>query len=250
MDEKQPLTMPVRESAPPKARRVYKAAGVGDGQDARSTVLLDGKPALTPLRVPLASSSRALADAVAAEWEAQDLHVDPETMPLTRLLATEIDRIAAQREAVVAGLLAYVDSDSVCYRAAHPADLRERQRVQWQPVLDWLLRDYDIALVSVEGLMPAAQSPDVAPRMRLVLEGMTDAQLTAFQAAAALANSLALSFALVYRRLSATEVFAAAFLDELYQVEKWGEDDLARDRRRRIAGDFAAIERYLALSHV
>lgn len=238
----------MRESAPPKPRRVYKAVGVGQGEGGAYTVLLDGKTALTPSRASLASTSHPLAEAVAAEWNAQDPHVDPETMPLTRLLATQIDRIAPQREGVIASLLTYVDADTLCFRAQHPTDLRERQQRQWQPALDWLEREHGIALVSTEGLMPPKQAPDTSLRIRRSLEQLNDTQLTAFQAAASLASSLALSFALIHRHLSAADVFTAAFLDELYQVEKWGEDELARDRRQRIAGDLQAIERYLDLS--
>ena len=152
------------------------------------------------------------------------------------------------RPAVIASLLSYVDADSICYRASHPADLRARQNELWQPVVDWISRQHDIALTSVDGLMPAAQPPQVASTLRRVLEAMDDTALTAFQAAAAHTSSLALALGLVCRRLTAADVFAAAFLDEMYQVEKWGEDDLARDRRQRIARDIDAIERYLALS--
>jgi chaperone required for assembly of F1-ATPase len=246
MDKDKPL--PVRESARPKPRRVYKAVSIGQGEGRTHAVLLDGKPAFTPSRAPLAAESRPLAEAVAAEWDAQDPHVDPETMPLTRLLATAIDRIAPQREAVIASLLSYVDADTICFRAQHPADLRERQDRLWQPVTDWLRREHGIALTYVVGLMPAEQTPDTRTRIRRALEQLDDTELTAFQAAAALASSLALGFALVHRQLSAADVFVAAFLDELYQVEKWGEDQLAQDRRRRIAADLAAIERYLDLS--
>lgn len=248
MDKEKPLEMRVRETAPPKPRRVYKTASFAASDAGTFAVLLDGKPALTPLRKPLSSKAEKLIAAVAAEWDAQDPHVDPETMPLTRLLATEIDRISPQREAVVDSLLTFIDADSICYRAAHPADLRERQRGAWQPVIDWLLSAHDVALTSTDGLMPAAQASDTAPKMRKVLEKLNDAELTAFQAAASLTNSLALAFALVHKKVTAAECFAAAFLDELYQVEKWGEDKEAHDRRRRIAGDLNAIERYLTLS--
>jgi chaperone required for assembly of F1-ATPase len=238
---------PVRESAPPKPRRVYKAVSVGTGEGGLHAVLLDGKTALTPLRTPLASTSRPLAVAVASEWDAQDPHVDPETMPLTRLLATQIDRIAPQREAVIASLLTYVEADTLCFRVQHPADLRARQQRVWGPILDWLQTNHDIALTSTDGLTPPVQAPETALRMRRLLEQWDDTRLTAFQAAASLASSLALGFALVHRHMTAADVFAAAFLDELYQVEKWGEDELARDRRQRMAGDLAAIERYLEL---
>jgi len=246
MDNDRPL--PLREKAPSKARRVYKSVTVGARDDGTFAVLLDGRPALTPLRAPLAAVSHALVAAVAAEWDAQDPHVDPEAMPLTRLLATAIDRISPQREAVIASLLSYVDADTICFRALRPADLRARQRRLWQPVLDWLLREHEVALTAADGLMPAVQSPDVAVRLRRALEGLGDAELTAFQAAASLANSLALAFALIRRHMPAADVFAAAFLDELYQAEQWGEDRLAQERRRRIAHDLAAVERYLVLS--
>lgn len=239
---------PVREPPRPKPKRVYKTVAVGEGANGGYSVLLDGRPAFTPMRTHLATASRPLAEAIAAEWDAQDPHVDPETMPLTRLLATALDRVAPQREAVIESLLSYVDADAICYRASHPADLVARQNKLWQPIADWLLRDYDIAITSVQGLMPATQPPGVGVGMRRLLEALDDTSLTAFQATAALTSSLALALALVSRRLTAAEVFAAAFLDELYQVEYWGEDDLARDRRQRMAGDIDAIERYLALS--
>ncbi len=248
MDRQKPLEMRVRETAPPKPRRVYRTAASAASDAGLFAVLLDGKPALTPLRRPLSYKTKPLADAVAAEWEAQDPHVDPETMPLTRLLATEIDRIAPQRDAVIDSLLVFVDADSICYRAGHPAELRERQRAAWQPVADWLLRDHGIALTSTDGLMPAAQAPGTAAKMRAVLERLSDSELTAFQAAASITHSLALAFALVHKKVTAANCFNAAFLDELYQAEQWGEDGEAHNRRRRIAGDLSAIERYLALS--
>lgn len=248
MDHQKPP--PVRESPPPKPRRVYKVVSVGDERMGVSAVLLDGKPALTPQRKPLAARTRALADALAGEWDAQNPHVEPETMPLTRLVATAIDRVGPQRAAVIDGLLTYVDTDSICYRAAYPADLRARQERLWRPVTDWLARDHAITLRNVEGLMPAAQPGEVAERMRAILETMDDAHLTAFQATAGLTSSLALAFALVCRKFCANDIFAAAFLDEIYQAEKWGEDDIASARRTRLAGDITAVERFLALSAV
>lgn len=236
-----------RESAPPKQRRVYKTVSTRE-EGAAFAIHLDGKPARTPLRHPLVAPTRSLAQAVAAEWDAQDPHIDPQTMPLTRLLATSIDRIEQQRQAVIAQLVSYVGADVICYRASHPEDLRTRQRNMWQPVLDWLLREHDIAMTSSEGLMPVSQPPDVALRLGGTLEAMNDARLTVFQACAAATSSLALSLALVSKFLSADEVFAAAFLDEIYQAEKWGEDAAALARRRDIASGIAAMRHYLDLA--
>jgi chaperone required for assembly of F1-ATPase len=242
-----PAKLAVREAAKPKPKRVYKTVSVAaDGEIWR--VLLDGKPVATPLRRPLTTPHRALAEGIAGEWDAQMQHVDPETMPLTRLLSTAIDKIAPNRAAIVSELLSYIDTELLCYRAAHPADLCRRQEAVWQPVLDWLAAKHGIALSVVQGILPVEQPVPAATRLREAVAALNDLELTAFQASAAVTSSLALSLALVHGRLSAAEVFAAAQLDETYQIEKWGEDDEAMARRRRIAADLDAIGRFLTLT--
>jgi len=247
MDKKEALSMPAREGAPPKQRRVYKTVSVGEPPAGLFCILLDGKPAMTPQRAPLASRHRALADAVAAEWNAQDPYIDPRRMPLTRLLATALDRVAPQRAGVIESLLSYVDADMLCYRATHPADLRDRQRQKWQPVLDWLLQDLGIGLSTFEGLMPGCQTAEVGLRMRRHIEALDDGMLNAFQATAGITHSLALAFAMVRGRLTPQNIFENAVLDEVFQAEKWGEDAYARERRLHIAAELDGIARYIAL---
>jgi len=230
----------------PKVRRVYKSVGVGE-VEGLFRVLLDGKPVMTPLRAPLATRCAALAAALAAEWDAQTPYIEPEVMPLTRLVSTGLDCIAPQRDMMIDELMNYVDADLLCYRAAFPTALKARQHAVWQPVLDWLAGVHGVTLATAEGLMPFTQSPESAAALRAAICSLNDEMLTAFQAAAAITNSLALSLALVHGHISAAEAFAAASLDESYQMEQWGEDSLARDRRRAIAADLAAIGDYLRL---
>jgi chaperone required for assembly of F1-ATPase len=235
-----------REPAKPKTKRVYKTVSLV-AADGRHHVHLDGKAAMTPLRNALAANARALGEALAAEWDAQDPFIDPENMPLTRLVATEVDRITPQRDAIIGALLEYVDTDVLCYRAPD-RELKARQLATWQPVLDWLGTAHGVTFNSVEGVLPLTQSPTAAAKLKSAIAALDDVRLTAYQACAALTNSLALPLALVHGRLTAAQVYAAAYLDEIFQAEKWGEDAEARDRRVRIAADIEAIGKYLALS--
>lgn len=230
----------------PKVKRVYRAVSVGE-EGAQFRVLLDGKPVYTPLRKVVATPRRVLAEALAAEWDAQHPHIERDKMPLTRMVSTALDRVGPARAALIDELMKYADTDLLCYRVSSPAELKARQDALWQPVLDWLAGDAGISLRTVAGLMPLAQPPETVAALRRALESLDDEKLTALQATAAIANSLALSLALVHGRLSAVEVFAAAALDETFQMERWGEDELALSRRLSIEGDLLAIGEYLRL---
>ena len=249
MSESYTAKLAVREAPRPKAKRVYKNVSVA-AEGAAWRVLLDGKALPTPLRKPLVTPAKVLAEAIAAEWDAQKEHIDPETMPLMRLLSTAIDKIAPGRDDIINALIAYADADLLCYRAEFPADLRDRQDAVWQPVLEWVAAKSGASLSFVRGIMPAQQPPEAVAGLVRAIGALNDLQLTAFQANAAITSSLALSLAFVHGRLSATEVFAASQLDETYQIEKWGEDPLATARRAHIAADLDGIGLFLKLTSV
>lgn len=230
----------------PKVKRVYKIVTLGD-EGGKFRVLLDGKAVRTPMRAALETPRRALAEALAAEWDAQNPHIESEKMPLTRLVSTALDRVTPERAALIDELMKYTDADLLCYRVAFPIPLKARQDTLWQPVLDWLAGHSGISMRTADGLMPLSQTPETVAALRAALEALDDETLTALQATAAIANSLALSLAHVHGRLTAAEVYAAAVLDETFQMEKWGEDDLALERRRNIDADLRAIGEYLRL---
>jgi len=236
----------VREIPRPKPKRVYKTVSVAPSPDGWS-VLLDQKPIKTPMRKALVAPSENLARAIAAEWDAQKEHVDPESMPLMRLLSTGLDVVSPQRGMIIDELMKYADTDLLCYRAAHPANLRKRQETIWQPILDWLSGHHGAALIVVHGIVPVDQPAEALGALRRALESLSDLKLTAFQASAAITSSLALSLAFVHGRMTAPEVFAASQLDETFQIEMWGEDDLAKERRTRIAAEVDGIGQFLAL---
>lgn len=228
-----------------KIRRFYRAADVAAATDGFA-VVLDGRPVRTPAGRQLAVPVRALADALAEEWQSQGETLEPTAMPLTQLASTAIDRVGPNREAIVEELLRYATSDLLCYRAEQPRELVERQNRVWQPLLDWATSAFDVRLAVTAGVIPVSQPEAAVAALRRSLGAFDDWRLTALQAATAATGSLILALSMAHGRLSAADAFAASQLDELYQAELWGDDAEAEQRRARLRDDVDAAGRFFA----
>jgi chaperone required for assembly of F1-ATPase len=251
--ENQPLdpTESARRSMRPNLRaRFYKQASIGEAADGFA-VLLDGRPVRTPARRPLAAPVRALAQALAAEWDAQQDKVDPAAMPLTRLANSIIDGVAPTPAPVAAEIEQYLRSDLLLYRAGEPAGLVEAQRRHWDPVLDWAGDSLGARFVLAEGIVHVAQpEAAVAAAAAAIPDGADVAEawrLGALSVVTTLTGSALLSLALAAGRLSADEAWAAAHVDEDWNMSFWGRDELALQRRNYRFAEMAAAAMVLAL---
>lgn len=213
-------------------------------------VLLDGRPLRLPGGKPLATASAALADAIAAEWQAaggaKGGEMSMEAVPLTRLLGTAQDRVAPDPAAMVEGLARYAETDLLCYRAEDP-ELAALQAREWQPWLDWAAEAHGAALAVTEGLMPVPQSPGSLLALRAAVATHGAEELAALGLAVPALGSLVLGLALSAGRLAPAEAHRLAILDETFQERRWGEDPARIDQRVRVAEDLALVERFLAL---
>jgi chaperone required for assembly of F1-ATPase len=227
-------------------RRFYKEASVAPG-DRGFALLLDGRPVKTPARAALAVPARALADAIAREWQKQGDTIDPQTMPLTGLANAAIDRVAPDPQAFAAGLARYGESDLLCYRAQGPAPLVQRQAEQWDPILAWARRRFDIELKVMEGVIHHPQSDAAVARLGKAVAVRPPFELAGLSPLVTVSGSLIIALALAEGALDLEQAWAAASLDEQWQLDKWGEDSeavLALANRRR---DFEAGLRFLHL---
>lgn len=227
-------------------KRFYKEAQIV-GTDDGFIVQLDGKTLQTPAKHELRVPSRALAEAIAAEWQGQSVTVNPISLPLTRLVSTAIDRVAARRAEVVAEIAKYAGTDLLCYRAEEPPELVERQRRTWQPLLDWAAERYDAALAVTAGITPLPQAPAALAAIERAVSEHDAMLLVALHLATAACGSVVMGLALVSGKLSPEEAFFAAQLDETYQIEKWGEDAEQTQRRAAVKDDVALAARFAAL---
>ena len=230
-----------------KIKRFYKQAAVAAMTDGGFSVTLDGRSVRTPGGAPLRLPTAALAEAIAEEWRVQGTHVLPHTMPLMQLAATALDRIPPQREAVIDALLDFAATDLLCYRAPEPRDLAERQNRHWQPLLDWAMTQFDAPLRVTHGVMPVPQSEEALVALRRAIAAHETWRLTALQSATVVTGSLILGLALVNGRLDAETVFVVSQLDESHQIELWGEDAEAEERRHHLRHDINAVGRMIYL---
>jgi chaperone required for assembly of F1-ATPase len=211
--------------------RFYTSAEVGD-RDGSGTypVLLDGKPVRTPARRALAAPTQALAAAIAAEWEAQREHVNPATMPLTRLANSIIDGVADKSAEVAAHVAEFLGSDLVFYRADAPQGLVARQAHYWDPILAWAREALGARFILVQGVTHASQPAEAIARARAAIP--QDAwRLGAVHAATTLTGSALIALALAARNIDLGAAWTAAHVDEDWNMETWGRDELAMQRR-------------------
>lgn len=230
----------------PALRRFYRQATVTESADGFA-IELDGKALRSPAKNALHLPSRALAEAICAEWAGQGEKIQPHSMPLMQLAATAIDRVAPDRARIVAEVASYAGTDLVCYRAEEPPALVARQTQLWDPLIDWLRRRYDVSLDVTSGIVAIPQPPATLQALTRVVEGYDDFALAALANLVSTSGSLVIALALADGEIVPEEAAHAAQIDELFQAERWGEDAEAVERRVAQIGDLVAAKRFLDL---
>jgi len=218
----------------------------GDGYG----IFLDGRPVRTPAKSKLILPTRTLALAVADEWDAQADQIKPDTMPLTRTANSAIDKVAIQKTEVADNLAAYGDSDLLCYRAESPAELVARQNAAWDPVLDWAAQELGARLCPRIGVIHKPQLQDATAQLTARVHALSVFELAGFHDLVALTGSLILGFATIRRFRALEEIWLASRVDELWQIEQWGQDDEAQAQETIRRKSFFDAEKFFQLSRI
>jgi chaperone required for assembly of F1-ATPase len=231
--------------------RFYKEAQVGEAAEGFA-ILLDGKTVRTPARRALAAPSREIAEALGAEWQAQRETIDPAAMPVTRLANAIIDRVAEAPTPVRAEIERYLGSDLLCYRTTAPEGLVARQAANWDPLLAWAEATYGARFALAAGVMHVPQPVEAVAAAATALpsaDGGVSAiwRLGALSVVTTLTGSALLALALHAGRLDAEAVWSAAHVDEDWNMETWGRDTAALDRRAFHFAELKAAATVLAV---
>ncbi len=227
-------------------KRFYKNAAAS-AVDGGFEILLDGRGVKTPAREGLVVPSERLGQAIAEEWNGQGDTISPRTMPLTGLANAAIDRVAPDPDAFARNLAAYGESDLLCYRAEQPRALVARQAELWDPLLAWARRRFDVDFEVVSGLMHRPQPATTVAQLARAVEARSTLELAALSPLVTVSGSLIIALALAEGAVGFEDAWAAASLDEIWQLEQWGADaeaEKALDARR---ADFDAGWRFLQL---
>lgn len=228
-------------------KRFYTTATAAGSAAEGWRVQLDGRPVRTPGKQVLQLASAPLAEVLAGEWSAQATHIDPASMPLTRLVNTALDGVTGREKEVADDIVAYSGSDLLCYRAERPEGLVARQQAAWDPPLAWAQAHLGVSFVRQQGLMPVAQPPGLATAMAAALAPADAIELTALHVVTTLTGSAVLALAVWREAVSPQEAWAAANVDEDWQIAQWGEDGEAMLRRGRRQTELLAACRLLRL---
>lgn len=196
---------------------------VGEGFEVR----LDGRKLRTPQKSELHVPTLSLATEIAKEWQAQDDKIDPETMPVTRMANSAIDKVTPQFDAVASLVAAYGESDLLCYRAAFPVELVAKQEESWDPYLQWAESHFGASLRTGAGVMHVPQPESSIGILNAEVRALTPFELACFHDLVSISGSLVLGLAVSQSFRPADDIWRASRVDEDWQESQWGEDDEA-----------------------
>jgi chaperone required for assembly of F1-ATPase len=226
-----------RTTRAPRRKRFYVKAGVVESPDGFA-ITLDDKPIRTPSGRSMVAPRREIADAIVAEWDAQQVIIDPMTMPLTRF-ANSVDAVIDRVEVVADDVAKYFGSDLLFYRAGHPEGLVAREAAHWDPIVVWAADALGAHFILAEGIVHVRQPDSAIAAARAALPS-DPWSIAALHVVTTLTGSALLGLALMRGAIDQDKVWTAAHVDEDWNGEKWGVDDEVAARRAARLIDFRA----------
>lgn len=227
-------------------KRFWKSAAAVE-KDGGWGVELDGKPLRTPAREELLVSTEALAEAIASEWSSVEGDIDPRAMPLTGLANAAIDRVSVNKESFAKDLARYAEADLACYRAEGPQPLIDRQAKEWDALLAWGQRRFDVDFRMTSGIIHVAQPPATVERLAHAISALDAFRLAALSPLVTIGGSLLAALGVLEGAFEPEQAWDAVTVDDRWQLEQWGSDAEAEAALASRRWDFLAAARFLEL---
>ncbi|WP_298288505.1 ATP12 family chaperone protein [Novosphingobium sp.] len=228
-------------------KRFYKEVTV-EAADGGFGVRLDGRAIKTVGGRPQVVPTRALAEALAAEWAGQGEAINPAHFVYRDMTDYALDVVTGDPASVAAEILPYAETDTLCYRAEPDEAFAVRQRLMWEPLLADAEVRLGVKFVRVSGIIHKPQPPETLARLKVELDRLNPFELAALRNTASLAASLVIGLAALLPDADLDALWDAANLEEDWQAELWGKDEEALERRGRRAAAFAAAARFAGLA--
>ena len=233
------------------ARRFYEKVSIEEVAEGH-IIRLDTHKLMTPAKKLLLLPYAKLAEAVADEWRQVDEDIILSDMPMSRLVYTAIDRVSESYEATAQVFASYGETDLLCYRAMHPDMLVQRQDEIWSPYLDWVRATYGVSLQTGAGIAPIKQSRSSIEVLTQIAQGgeglePNPLRLTGLAHGAGLLGSAVLALRMESGEDKAENIWRAAFLDDFFQFEQWGEDSEAMARLEGMKREIETLSDYFSL---
>lgn len=229
-------------------KRFYKQVAT-QSHEGGWRVALDGRFIKTAAGNAQLVPSRALAEAMSAEWADQGEEIEPKSFVLRDHADYAIDVASGEaRPGLVEEIAAYAGSDTLCYRADPDEPLHQHQLAMWEPLLVEAERRHDVRFERVSGIIHRPQRPETLARIRQAVDGLDPFALAALRMLTGLSASLVIGLAALEPDADAETLWQAANLEEDWQAERWGRDAEAQARRESHFSAFRAAMRFAALA--
>jgi len=228
-------------------KRFYKDVAV-EPADGGWRVTLDGRAIRTQQGKPQIVPTRALAEAMAQEWSAQGDEIDPASLPLRDLADYAIDEVTRDPAALIAALLPYAETDTLCYRADPDEPLHARQLQLWEPVLQRAEARLGVRFERASGIVHRPQPAETLAALQAILDAYDAYTLAALKTLASLAHSLVVALEALEDGADPEALWAAANAEEDWQAEQWCWEWTAEERRARRLGTFTLAMRFARLA--
>ena len=233
------------------ARRFYEKVSIEEVAEGH-IIRLDKHKLMTPAKKLLLLPYARLAEAVADEWRQVDEDIILTDMPMSRLVYTALDRVSESYKATAQEFASYGETDLLCYRATHPDTLVQRQDEIWSPYLDWVSATYGVSLQTGAGIAPIKQSQSSIEVLTQIAQGgegpePNPLRLTGLAHGAGLLGSAVLALRMESGEDKAENIWRAAFLDDFFQIEQWGEDSEAIARLEGMKREIETLSYYFSL---
>ena len=228
-------------------KRFYEKVGILQSERLYQ-VTLDNSPLKTPLKSTLQLPTRKLAEKLAKEWSDVETDIIPKQMPLFSLAVTAIDRVATQKIELTGEMQQYIMNDLLCYRESEDTKLQEHQNKSWNPWLSWANTEFEFDLKLAKGVMPINQDQSNANLLMQVISQMNLWTFMCFIRVTTLTGSAILALAFIRKQVTPDTLFSVAYLDELYQISRWGEDDESKARHVAVKNELHDLSDFFKLA--
>ena len=213
----------------------YKTLGI---------ILLDNNELLSPegnkLELPFALSKK-----IFSEWHNVKKDIVPSSMPFYSYAATAVDRVLYKFQGVYDNLENILNMDLVLYRAGNDKELLKIQEKEWEPIVSWMEKNFKCKFFINYELNPVNQNKDELIKCIEFIKKMDHFSLSGLSHLTSISGSLILSLSLYFKKIKPVKFYELAFIEELYQIKRWGDDDFAIERRNNIKKEIIEAAEYI-----
>ncbi|GAA6101054.1 ATP synthase mitochondrial F1 complex assembly factor 2 [Tachysurus ichikawai] len=217
-------------SATAERKKFYQDVRISQGEGGQFEINLDRRKLKTPGGKLFTVPNEALAIAVATEWDVQKDTLKFYTMHLTTLCNTALDNPTQRdKDQMISAVLKFLETDTICYRVDDPPGLVELQKNEWDPVMDWIEKRYNVVIGSSSNIMGPQIPEKTKETFRQHLKSYNLWSLTGLEYVISQLKSLILSFGLIDRHLTVEQAVLLSRLEEEFQIQHWGNVEWAHD---------------------